>query len=66
MFNINHDTITPMTNIDFFIFLKRLLIGYRKLCIRIVFYLFPQEVDTIKRCQEEMRKLIQDTNNQLA
>jgi tektin-3 len=25
-----------------------------------------KEVDTIKRCQEEMRKLIQDANNQLA
>ena len=25
-----------------------------------------REVDTIKRCQEEMRKLIQDSNNQLA
>ena len=25
-----------------------------------------REVDNIKRCQEEMRKLIQDTNNQLA
>lgn len=25
-----------------------------------------REVDTIKKCQEEMRKLIQDTNNQLA
>jgi len=25
-----------------------------------------QEVDTIKQCQEEMRRLIQDANNQLA
>ena len=34
--------------------------------LTLLLFVFSQEVDNIKRCQEEMRRCIADANNQLA